>query len=97
MRRTKRISLRVPPGVDSGSRLRVRGEGNAGRRGGPEGDLYVFISVRADPELVSHPSKSFGNHVDSMRTIWENRNFNTTIWEIYYNISNMGTISQMVS
>lgn len=52
VRRTKRISLRVPPGVDSGSRLRVRGEGNAGRRGGPEGDLYVFISVRADPELV---------------------------------------------
>jgi len=52
VRRTKRISLRLPPGVDSGSRLRVRGEGNAGRRGGPEGDLYVFISVRADPELV---------------------------------------------
>jgi hypothetical protein len=44
-------SLRVPAGVDSGSRLRVRGEGNAGRRGGPEGDLYVFISVRPDPAL----------------------------------------------
>lgn len=52
VRRSKRISLRVPPGVDSGSRLRVRGEGNAGRRGGPPGDLYVFISVRPDPELV---------------------------------------------
>ena len=33
------------------SRLRVRGEGNAGRRGGPPGDLYVFISVRKDKEL----------------------------------------------
>ena len=37
MRRSKRISLRVPPGVDSGRRLRVRSEGNAGRRGGPPG------------------------------------------------------------
>lgn len=52
VRRSKRISLRVPPGVATGSRLRVRGEGNAGRRGGPPGDLYVFISTRPDPELT---------------------------------------------
>ena len=51
VRRSKRISLRVPPGVDAGSRLRVRSEGNAGRRGGPPGDLYVFINVKADAEL----------------------------------------------
>ena len=51
MRRSKKIQLRVPPGVDKGSRLRVRGEGHAGRRGGPPGDLYVFINVRDDPEL----------------------------------------------
>ncbi|KAJ7545743.1 hypothetical protein O6H91_08G008000 [Diphasiastrum complanatum] len=51
VRKPKRISLKVPAGVDSGSRLRVRSEGNAGRRGGPPGDLYVFINVRADPEL----------------------------------------------
>ena len=51
VRRSKRISLRVPAGVDVGSRLRVRGEGNAGRKGGPPGDLYVFVSVRADREL----------------------------------------------
>jgi len=51
VRRSKRISLRVPPGVDAGSRLRVRGEGNAGRKGGPPGDLYVFVAVRADPGL----------------------------------------------
>ena len=38
VRRSKRISLRVPPGVDGGSRLRVRGEGSAGRRGGEPGD-----------------------------------------------------------
>ena len=48
---SKRISLRVPPGVDEGSRLRVRGEGDSGRKGGPAGDLYVFISVKSHPEL----------------------------------------------
>ena len=51
VRRSKRISLRVPAGVDSGSRLRVRGEGNAGRKGGPPGDLYVFVGVKDDPDL----------------------------------------------
>lgn len=38
-------------GIDSGSRLRVRGEGNAGKAGGPTGDLYVFINVRPYPKL----------------------------------------------
>ncbi|CAA6653991.1 unnamed protein product [Spirodela intermedia] len=51
VRRTKRISLKVPAGVDSGSRLRVRSEGNAGRRGGEPGDLYVFIEVLSDQVL----------------------------------------------
>ncbi|XP_008802007.1 chaperone protein dnaJ A7A, chloroplastic-like isoform X2 [Phoenix dactylifera] len=51
VRRTKRIGLKVPAGVDSGSRLRVRSEGNAGRRGGPPGDLYVSIEVLSDPVL----------------------------------------------
>lgn len=41
----------VPPGVDSGSRLRVRSEGNAGKRGGDPGDLYVYITVKEHPEL----------------------------------------------
>ncbi|KAF7834429.1 chaperone protein dnaJ A6, chloroplastic-like [Senna tora] len=51
VRRTKRISLKVPAGVDSGSRLRVRNEGNAGRRGGSPGDLFVVIEVIPDPVL----------------------------------------------
>ncbi|KAK2654699.1 hypothetical protein Ddye_014555 [Dipteronia dyeriana] len=51
LRKTKRISLKVPAGVDSGSRLRVRGEGNAGRRGGSPGDLFVVIEVIPDPVL----------------------------------------------
>ncbi|MED6168961.1 Chaperone protein dnaJ A6, chloroplastic [Stylosanthes scabra] len=51
VRKTKRISLKVPAGVDSGSRLRVRNEGNAGRRGGAPGDLFVVIEVIPDPVL----------------------------------------------
>lgn len=51
VRKSKRISLKVPAGVDSGSRLRVRNEGNAGRRGGPPGDLFVIIDVLSDSVL----------------------------------------------
>lgn len=44
------IDLRVPPGVDTGTKLRSSGNGSAGRRGGQAGDLYVYITV-ADHEL----------------------------------------------
>eukprot|EP00879_Flechtneria_rotunda_P008518 GHRR01008924.1.p1 GENE.GHRR01008924.1~~GHRR01008924.1.p1 ORF type:complete len:437 (+),score=120.35 GHRR01008924.1:258-1568(+) len=50
-RESKRIQLTVPAGIDKGARLRVKGEGNAGRRGGPPGDLIVFIRVKDHPEL----------------------------------------------
>jgi molecular chaperone DnaJ len=43
----KTIAVKVPPGVDEGSRLRIRGEGEAGLNGGPAGDLYVFLHVEA--------------------------------------------------
>jgi len=46
VREEKKISVKVPAGVDDGSRLRVAGEGEAGHNGGPAGDLYVFLSVR---------------------------------------------------
>lgn len=42
---TKQLVVNIPAGVDSGSRLRVRGEGDAGVRGGPPGDLYVVLRV----------------------------------------------------
>ncbi|MBI5598700.1 MAG: molecular chaperone DnaJ [Deltaproteobacteria bacterium] len=43
------LTLNIPGGVDTGSKLRVAGEGASGTRGGPEGDLYVFISVEPHP------------------------------------------------
>lgn len=46
IRETKTISVKIPAGVDDGSRLRVAGEGEAGWNGGPAGDLYVFLNVR---------------------------------------------------
>ena len=41
----KSVQLKIPPGVETGSRLRLRGEGEEGEFGGPRGDLYVFIHV----------------------------------------------------
>jgi molecular chaperone DnaJ len=43
---SKTVSVKIPAGVDNGSRLRLSGEGQAGPNGGPSGDLYVFISVK---------------------------------------------------
>jgi molecular chaperone DnaJ len=43
------ITVRVPPGVDDGARLRLQGEGEAGLAGGPPGDLYVVLSVKPHP------------------------------------------------
>ncbi|MCL5116846.1 MAG: molecular chaperone DnaJ [Firmicutes bacterium] len=45
VRAEKRLTVKVPPGVDDSTRLRVQGEGAAGRRGGGPGDLIVFIRV----------------------------------------------------
>jgi len=46
VRRTRKIHVKIPAGVDTGSRLRVSGEGEPGDRGGPNGDLYVYIRVK---------------------------------------------------
>lgn len=43
---TKTLSVKVPPGVDTGDRIRLSGEGEAGADGGPSGDLYVQVNVR---------------------------------------------------
>jgi molecular chaperone DnaJ len=42
----RNLSVNIPPGVEDGTRIRLAGEGEAGLRGGPTGDLYIFISLR---------------------------------------------------
>ncbi len=49
VRRTRKLSVKIPPGVDSGDRIRLAGEGEAGCNGGPPGDLYVEVHVREHP------------------------------------------------
>jgi DnaJ-class molecular chaperone len=47
--RNKRIQVKIPPGVDNGSKIRVAGEGQPGIGGGPRGDLFLVITVKPDP------------------------------------------------
>ena len=46
VRRERTLSVRIPAGVDDGARIRLAGEGDGGSRGGPRGDLYIFLSVK---------------------------------------------------
>jgi molecular chaperone DnaJ len=43
------LSVNIPAGVETGTRIRLAGEGEAGLRGGPTGDLYIFIEVKEHP------------------------------------------------
>jgi molecular chaperone DnaJ len=47
--RERGLSVNIPPGVEDGTRIRLAGEGEAGIRGGPAGDLYIFLSLGAHP------------------------------------------------
>ena len=64
--REKTLELRIPPGIDSGDKLRISGEGESGAKGGPSGDLYVVLNVkdhdffeRRDHDLHCHIPISF--------------------------------------
>jgi molecular chaperone DnaJ len=76
VRRAQSLSVRIPAGVDNGSRLKLRSEGEAGLGGGPAGDLYVVVHVR-EHELfarqgndvvvevpVSFPQAALGSEID---------------------------------
>lgn len=64
--REKTLELKIPAGVDDGSKLRISGEGDAGGKGGPAGDLYVVLNVsdheffeRREHDLYCHISVTF--------------------------------------
>ncbi len=48
-RKEKTLNVTIPPGVEDGTRIRLAGEGEAGLRGGGNGDLYIFLAVKAHP------------------------------------------------
>ncbi|MDR1579889.1 MAG: molecular chaperone DnaJ [Synergistaceae bacterium] len=48
VKRSRKIDVKIPSGVDTGTRLRISGEGEAGRNGGPAGDLFIHIEVTSD-------------------------------------------------
>ncbi|MGR8933744.1 MAG: molecular chaperone DnaJ [Gammaproteobacteria bacterium] len=56
---TKTLSVKIPPGVDTGDRIRLSGEGEIGERGGPPGDLYVQIDVREHEIFVRDGANLF--------------------------------------
>lgn len=76
-----KISISVPEGVDNGSRLRLRGQGNAGIEGGPNGDLFIIIELIDHPSLlrdgrnihsqssISYPDAALGTKID-VETLW---------------------------
>ena len=47
--RERTLAVNIPPGVEDGTRIRLTGEGEAGVRGGPAGDLYIFLSIGSHP------------------------------------------------
>ncbi len=75
-RRSRTLKVRIPPGVGDGARVRISGEGEPGQRGGPPGDLYVFVRERPherfsrqDTELhvdlaIGFPEAALGDEYD---------------------------------
>jgi molecular chaperone DnaJ len=59
VRQERRLVVNVPAGIDSGQRIAVEGQGEAGPRGGPSGDLYVQVTVREHPELIRRGTELF--------------------------------------
>ncbi len=74
--RNKKVQIKIPPGVDTGSKLRIRGEGELGLKGGPSGDLFVVLYVepheffsRQDDDIIcqipiSFPQAALGAEIE---------------------------------
>ncbi|WP_199258055.1 molecular chaperone DnaJ [Paracoccus binzhouensis] len=52
VQKERTLSVNIPAGVETGTRIRLAGEGEAGMRGGPAGDLYIFIEVKEHPIFI---------------------------------------------
>ena len=52
--RERRITVNIPAGVDTGTKVRVAGEGQPSATGGPRGDLYLIVTVKPDPQFERH-------------------------------------------
>ena len=50
-KRKRKIAITIPPGVDDGKRINIPNQGDAGKNGGPAGDLYIFMHVSAHPQF----------------------------------------------
>lgn len=48
-RQTRKLKVHIPAGIEEGSQIRLTGEGNAGKRGGPSGNVYILVHVREHP------------------------------------------------
>ncbi len=72
----KALTIKVPAGVDTGSRIRITGSGEAGMRGGPSGDLYIYLSVQPHERFrrdgmdvaldvpISFPQAAMGSEIE---------------------------------
>ena len=60
--RSKQIDVTIPAGVEGYTRLRIRGEGHSGPKGGPPGDLFIFLKVLPHPVFRRHGSSIHSNH-----------------------------------
>jgi molecular chaperone DnaJ len=67
VRKERTLQVRIPAGVDDGARIRLQGEGDAGQRGGPRGDLYIFLSIRPH-ELFTRDGLDL--HCDTPVPMW---------------------------
>ena len=66
--RERSLNVKVPPGVDDGTRIRVSNEGEAGARGSPPGDLYIFVHVRRHPQFQREGTTLFARAPISFAT-----------------------------
>lgn len=57
----RKININIPAGIEDGTQLRVTGEGDFGKQGGPQGDLYVVVRVHEDPKFYRQGLDLFGD------------------------------------